>query len=287
MSGVTENLNISIHKKLSMLHHLPTRLSSFYFKTLKSDLMYLSFTHRKPSTPDYYPPVAIKQGLNERNKNYHLKVHIPKYRHVPAALPDMTYKNVPELNEITLTWQYSLSTNTPLLDDQLTSVFLQQLLISGIQPKFIYPTNASMLYRKLAGRPHGVKTTLTGPFMYDFMDKLTALVIPKWKNFYGFNKGGNHQGDFELKLPDNVVGMFPELELAYDQIPSINGQKFFPFQILFKSNAVTDWQVRCLLSSLGLPFIDEQGVKEKQKLKLNMQEGTKTKKYGKRDVKKK
>ena len=255
--------------------HFPTRLSQFYFKTLQTDIMYLSFTHRQPTKPDYWPAVPIKRGLNDRNAKYHLKEHIPPFRHVTAPLPNMTNENVPELIEIVLSWQYPISASRNLTDDQLASVYLQQLLISGVKPGFRYPLGSSVLGRKLAGRPHGVQTVFRGPFMYDFLDKMTNLVLPKWKNWYGFNKGGNHQGDMEIQLPANVIGSFPELELAYDQLPSVENAKFQPMQILFKTNAPTDWMTRSLLSSLGLPFIDIDGVKEKKKLELNMGDQTK------------
>eukprot|EP00834_Sanchytrium_tribonematis_P007468 NODE_679_length_4801_cov_0.851978.p1 type:complete len:277 gc:universal NODE_679_length_4801_cov_0.851978:951-121(-) len=251
-----------------------TRLSNFYYTSLQSDIMALSFTHKTPSIPEYYPAVPIYQGINERNAKYHKVKRIPFNRHVNHPLPNMTNENVPQLTDIIIKFQSNLTDKKPMTDDALTSIYTQQALITGVKPTFKYAFNKSLLHRKVMGKPIGIQTHLQGPLMYEFMNKLTTLVLPKWKNWYGFNKKGNHQGDFECLLPNQVIGSFPELEYAYDAIPAIESQKFYPFTVLFKTSAFTDWQMRTVLSGLGLPFIDEDGVKEVKKLKLQHEKPT-------------
>ncbi len=245
----------------------PTRLSQFYFKVIQTDMMYLSFTHRQPSKPDYWPPLAFKKGLNERNAKYFTKATIQKYRQIPGPLPNMTNENVPELLNITVKWQYNLN-DALLTDEQLASAYLQQLLITGVEPTFMYPNPVSMISRKISGRPLGIKTSLQGPFMYDFLDKFTTVVLPKRKGWFGYNKGGDYHGALDIHLPAEVIAMFPEMEAAYEKIPIVANQKFFPMQLTIKTSGTTDWQTRSLLSSMGFPFIDDAGAKEKEKLRV-------------------
>jgi large subunit ribosomal protein L5 len=122
-------------------------------------------------------------------------------------------------------------------------------LITGQKP---IPTKAKKSiagFKLIKGAVIGLKVTLRGKRMYDFLDKLFNLVLPQVKDFKGLSqKSFDGQGNYTLGLEEQLV--FPELD--YAQIKEIRG-----LEITLVSNAKTDEKVKKLLELLGAPFEKE------------------------------
>lgn len=96
------------------------------------------------------------------------------------------------------------------------------------------------------GMPIGAKVTLRGDKMYEFMDRLIAVSLPRVRDFKGISdKGFDGRGNYTLGVKEQII--FPEISI--DKINSISGM-----DITFVTNAKTDQESYELLKALGLPF---------------------------------
>jgi large subunit ribosomal protein L5 len=94
--------------------------------------------------------------------------------------------------------------------------------------------------------PIGVMVTLRGVQMYDFLDRLISLALPRTRDFKGISpKAFDGRGNYTLGIREQIV--FPEVN--YDRIDSIKGMN-----VTLVTTAETDEQGRALLKSLGMPF---------------------------------
>lgn len=120
-------------------------------------------------------------------------------------------------------------------------------LISGQKPILCKAKKAISNFKLREGTPIGVKVTLRGARMFDFMDRFFNVVCPRIRDFRGFNPKGDGMGNFTLGLEDQQI--FPELNL--DQVKRSQGM-----HITFVTSAKTDEECVELLRLLGLPFKD-------------------------------
>jgi len=96
------------------------------------------------------------------------------------------------------------------------------------------------------GMPIGVKVTLRGRRMYDFLDKLLNVALPRIRDFRGVDpKAFDGHGNFTLGLREQLV--FPEID--YDKIDKLRGM-----EVCIVTTARTDAEGRALLTGLGMPF---------------------------------
>ncbi len=96
------------------------------------------------------------------------------------------------------------------------------------------------------GNPIGVRVTLRGDRMYEFLDRLISVAIPRIRDFRGINdKGFDGRGNFTLGIPEQII--FPEIDI--DKIAKINGM-----DITFVTTARNDREAYALLKEFGLPF---------------------------------
>ena len=94
--------------------------------------------------------------------------------------------------------------------------------------------------------PIGVKVTLRGDRMYDFVDKLVSIALPRVRDFHGVSpKSFDGRGNYSLGLKEQLI--FPEIE--YDKVDKVRG-----LEIVFSTTAKTDEEGRELLKLLGMPF---------------------------------
>lgn len=124
----------------------------------------------------------------------------------------------------------------------------------GGQKPLIAKAKQSISSFKLAkGQPIGVTVTLRGDRMYQFLDKLIGIVLPKVRDFRGLpNKGFDGQGNFTLGLREQA--MFPEVSFQ----SNASGSKGKGLEISIVSTARTKEQGKRFLELLGMPFIKEQ-----------------------------
>jgi large subunit ribosomal protein L5 len=99
------------------------------------------------------------------------------------------------------------------------------------------------------GMPIGTKVTLRGDRMYDFLDRLLAVALPRTRDFRGINpKGFDGRGNFNLGVKEHII--FPEIDI--DKVNRILGM-----DISFVTSAESDEEAKALLDAFGFPFINK------------------------------
>ena len=100
------------------------------------------------------------------------------------------------------------------------------------------------------GMPVGVRVTLRGDKMYEFLDRLVAVAIPRIRDFRGINeKGFDGRGNYTFGVTEQII--FPEIDI--DKVTKINGM-----DITFVTSAKTDKECHALLREFGLPFKNQK-----------------------------
>jgi len=168
---------------------------------------------------------------------------------IPAIQKEFGIKNimaVPKIEKIVV--------NVGITEDQhqaeaLKSMADQLKSITGQQPKTCAARKSIAGFHLRAGDPIGLKVTLRGERMYQFLDKLISIVLPRVKDFQGvdthaFDKVGN----YSLGLDEQIV--FPEIN--YDKIDRIRG-----LQIIFVTTAKNPEIAKRFLELCGMPFKKE------------------------------
>lgn len=118
-------------------------------------------------------------------------------------------------------------------------------LISGQKPIVTKAKKSISNFKLREGMPIGIKVTMRGKRMYDFMERFFNVVCPRISDFRGFKTKGDGSGNYTLGLDDQQI--FPELNL--DEVKRSQGM-----HITFVTNASTDEECIELLRLLGLPF---------------------------------
>ena len=118
--------------------------------------------------------------------------------------------------------------------------------ITGQKPMVCKARKSVANFKLRQGMKIGVKVTLRGERMYEFMDKLFSFALPRVRDFKGINPNAfDGRGNYALGLKEQLI--FPEIE--YDKVEKIRGM-----DIVFVTTAKTDAEARDLLSMLGAPY---------------------------------
>ena len=118
--------------------------------------------------------------------------------------------------------------------------------ITGQHPVVCNARKSVANFKVREGMPIGVKVTLRGDRMYEFMDRLFNLALPRVRDFRGINPDSfDGRGNYALGLKEQLI--FPEIE--YDKIDKVRGM-----DIIFVTTAKTDEEARELLTGMGAPF---------------------------------
>ena len=119
-------------------------------------------------------------------------------------------------------------------------------LISGQKPLITKARKSIAGFRLREGMPIGAKVTLRGERMYDFLQKLIHVSLPRVRDFRGIsNKAFDGRGNYTLGIKEQLI--FPEVD--YDQVSKVRG-----LDIVIVTTANTDEEARELLTQLGMPF---------------------------------
>lgn len=130
----------------------------------------------------------------------------------------------------------------------LDKVMEELTIISGQKPVLRRARKSIAAFRLREGMPVGTSVTLRGIRMYEFLDRLISLVMPRIKDFRGVNpKSFDGRGNYSFSIKDQLV--FPEIN--YNKVDRTTG-----FSITFVTSAKTDDMGRALLKKLGMPFRD-------------------------------
>ncbi|MCF7919730.1 MAG: 50S ribosomal protein L5 [Candidatus Cloacimonetes bacterium] len=165
---------------------------------------------------------------------------------IPALKKEYDYKNVnevPKLVKITLNIGVGQATQNKAILDNAVKDLMQ---ISGRKPVITKAKKSISNFKLREGMPIGCMVTLRGEIMYEFLDKLIAIVIPRIRDFRGISpKSFDGRGNYSMGIKEQTV--FPEIE--YDKIDAVRGMN-----ISIVTTARTDAEGRSLLRDLGMPF---------------------------------
>lgn len=118
--------------------------------------------------------------------------------------------------------------------------------IAGQKPVITKAKNSVAVFKIREGMNIGCKVTLRGKKMYEFLDRLVSLALPRVRDFRGINPNAfDGRGNYALGIKEQII--FPEIE--YDKIDKIRGM-----DIIFVTTANTDEEARELLTQFGMPF---------------------------------
>ncbi len=132
--------------------------------------------------------------------------------------------------------------NSKVLDNAVEELSL----ISGQKPMVTRAKNSIAGFRLREGMPIGTKVTLRGERMYEFLQKLIAVSLPRVRDFRGVSKKAfDGRGNYTLGVKEQLI--FPEIN--YDKVSKIRG-----LDIVIVTTANTDEEARELLAQLGMPF---------------------------------
>ena len=119
-------------------------------------------------------------------------------------------------------------------------------LISGQKPLITKAKKSVAAFRLREGMPIGAKVTLRGERMFEFLDKLVTVSLPRVRDFHGVsNKAFDGRGNYTLGVKEQLI--FPEIN--YDDVDKVRGM-----DIVIVTTANTDEESRELLAKLGMPF---------------------------------
>jgi large subunit ribosomal protein L5 len=166
---------------------------------------------------------------------------------VTAALTkQFSYKNamqVPRLQKITVNMGLGAAVGNPKIID---SAVEEMRAITGQKPVVTRAKKAIATFKLREGVPIGVMVTLRRERMWEFLDRLVSVALPRVRDFKGVSpRGFDGQGNYTLGLKEQII--FPEIE--YDKIDVIKG-----LNVSFITTAKTDDEGRALLAQLGMPF---------------------------------
>jgi large subunit ribosomal protein L5 len=129
---------------------------------------------------------------------------------------------------------------------KLDAAYAEMTLISGQKPVKTVAKKAIAGFKIRQGLPIGCKVTLRKSRMYEFLDRLVTIALPRVRDFRGITgKGFDGRGNFAMGLKEQIV--FPEI--AYDKVDAIRGM-----DIVFVTTAKTDAEAKALLKTFDLPF---------------------------------
>ncbi|CAM2803766.1 50S ribosomal protein L5 [Fructilactobacillus fructivorans] len=165
---------------------------------------------------------------------------------LPALVKKFDYSSVmeaPKLDKIVLNMGVGDAvTNSKNLDEAVQELSL----ISGQKPIVTKAKKSIAGFRLREGMPIGAKVTLRGERMYDFLDKLVNVSLPRVRDFHGVsNKSFDGRGNYTLGIKEQLI--FPEIN--YDDINRVRG-----LDIVLVTTANTDEESHELLAQFGMPF---------------------------------
>jgi large subunit ribosomal protein L5 len=165
---------------------------------------------------------------------------------VPALTKQFGYKNpmqVPRLHKIVINMGLGAAVTNPKIVDSAVD---ELRAITGQKPVVTRSKKAIATFKLRAGIPIGAMVTLRSSRMWEFLDRLVAVALPRTRDFRGVSrKAFDGKGNYTLGLREQII--FPEIN--YDRIDAIKG-----LNISFVTTAKTDEEGRALLQQLGMPF---------------------------------
>ena len=169
-----------------------------------------------------------------------------KDRVVSALKEEFSYSNVmqvPKLKKIVL----SRGVGGAVADKKLIDYAVDEFtLITGQKAVATISKKDVATFKLRKGMPIGAKVTLRGERMYEFLDRLVTVSLPRVRDFQGIKATGfDGRGNYSMGVTEQII--FPEIDI--DKVNKISG-----LNITFETSAETDAEAKSLLTQLGLPF---------------------------------
>lgn len=165
---------------------------------------------------------------------------------VPVLVKTFKYKNihqVPKIEKVIV----SMSVNEAKENIKALDIAQEELaMITGQKPKICRAKKAISNFKIKKGMPIGLKVTLRGNRMYEFLDRLIYIALPKIRDFHGIpNDGFDGKGNYNLGINEQYI--FPEVNIE-------KSDKTRGMNITIVTSANTDQEAKELMSLLGFPF---------------------------------
>lgn len=165
---------------------------------------------------------------------------------IEAMTKKFGYKNVmevPKIDKIVINMGVGEAKDNAKV---LESAVKDMETISGQKVVLTRAKNSIANFKLREGMPIGCKTTLRGDKMYEFLDRLVNLALPRVRDFRGVNPNAfDGRGNYALGIKEQII--FPEIE--YDKVDKVRGM-----DIIFVTTAKTDEEARELLTLFNMPF---------------------------------
>jgi len=165
---------------------------------------------------------------------------------IPTMMKEQGYKNlmqVPRLEKIVLNISMGEAVQNPRAIEAATS---DLTLISGQKPIITRAKKPIAAFKLRKGMPIGIKVTIRGSRMYEFLERLIHAVLPRVRDFQGIPRDGfDGYGNYNLGIKEQIV--FPEID--YDKVDKIRG-----LQVSIITTARNNEEARRFLELMGMPF---------------------------------
>jgi large subunit ribosomal protein L5 len=180
---------------------------------------------------------------NPRKKDIYLKDVVPALR---EKFQYSSVMQVPKLTKIVL----NKGIGAAVADKKLVDQGVEELsLITGQRAVATKSKIAVSNFKLREDMPIGAKVTLRGEKMYEFLDRLTTVALPRVRDFKGISdKGFDGRGNYTLGVTEQII--FPEISI--EKVTKITGM-----DITFVTTAATDEEAFALLKALGTPFVNK------------------------------
>ncbi|KAJ2543333.1 ribosomal protein [Coemansia sp. RSA 1933] len=226
------------------------RLNQFYHNTLRDDLMILQYV---PPSVRIRNEVAEEARMREFKENMTGTPPNPLRKHKVVRqqrpkIPVPTAHNSPHVNKVTVHIRCKEALKNKY---HMLSALMALQVMTGKRAEVIKAKSDAATWKLRKGMPISAKVELTGDDMYEFLDKLIEIVLPRMKEYNGLQMdAGDGTGNFTLGFDGSAIGLFPEMEMVYDMFPVITG-----FFVNINTSALRNPSGRLLLSGLGVPFL--------------------------------
>ena len=165
---------------------------------------------------------------------------------LPKLKEQFGYKNVMEIPRLVKV-VINIGVNEAKLDNKYMDASINELtIISGQRPMMKRAKKSIAGFKVREGMPVACCVTLRGPRMWEFVDRLISIALPRIKDFQGISKRGfDGRGNYNLGLKEQLL--FPEID--YDKVIRQRGMN-----ITFVTTAKADEEAQAMLAALGMPF---------------------------------
>ncbi len=193
---------------------------------------------KQPEAPAHR--VADQRSGPPRLQQYYREQVVPKLR---ADLKIDNVMQVPRISKITV----NMGVGEAVTDKKVMDAALADLTkITGQKPLVTKSRKAIASFKIRAGLPIGAKVTLRGTRMYEFLDRLISIAMPRIRDFRGVSpRAFDGQGNYTLGVKEQII--FPEIQ--YDQVDQVRGM-----DITITTTARDDRHGRALLEAFSFPF---------------------------------